>query len=273
MDWNNDGKKDLLVGDSTPGRTHLFINEGTDAAPVLGPETIIVFNGVEEYRSGRAAPYVVDWDEDGRKDLIIGQKDGRILLLINGNTDDDPVFPGIEYVLAGFEQLDVGLRSNPKMPDWDNDGKKDILTGEYLGFIYFYPNIGTHSDPDFGPREQLKAGGEIVDVGDASRIDIVDWNNDGLPDILSGCKEGTVFYFEQEFIFSFESITPQPGTGTKLVWRSRLGDSYTVYSSDDLASWTPISGSIPSQGVTTEWTDTSPPSATCRFYKVALNGS
>ena len=248
------------MGDSW-GYVYLYINGGTDANPVLGYETII------EMVQQRAAPYVVDWNEDGRKDLLVGEKWGAIRLLVNNNTDEDPVFP-IEdiYVMAGAEPLVVGQRPNPKMPDWDNDGKKDIVTGEYEGVIYFYPNIGLHDDPDFGPREQLQAGGKVLDVGDASRIDIVDWNNDGLLDILCGCQEGTVYYFEQRFI---TSMTYEPGIGTRLEWHSFPGDVYTVYYSDDMQNWTQGAQMTASQE-TMEWLDAGSLGVSQRFYKVGV---
>lgn len=34
-DWNGDGRKDLLVGQFGGGKIRLYLNEGTDAAPVL----------------------------------------------------------------------------------------------------------------------------------------------------------------------------------------------------------------------------------------------
>jgi hypothetical protein len=34
-DWNSDGKKDLLVGQFEDGKVRLYLNSGTDAAPVL----------------------------------------------------------------------------------------------------------------------------------------------------------------------------------------------------------------------------------------------
>lgn len=33
LDWNHDGKKDLLVGTFEEGKVMLFLNQGTDAAP------------------------------------------------------------------------------------------------------------------------------------------------------------------------------------------------------------------------------------------------
>jgi hypothetical protein len=36
VDWNGDGKKDLVVGQFGGGEIRLFRNEGTDASPKLG---------------------------------------------------------------------------------------------------------------------------------------------------------------------------------------------------------------------------------------------
>jgi hypothetical protein len=35
VDWNEDGRKDLLVGCYTNGNVYLFINSGTNTAPVF----------------------------------------------------------------------------------------------------------------------------------------------------------------------------------------------------------------------------------------------
>ena len=40
-DWNNDGKKDLVVGEFSQGAITLYLNTGTDAAPVLDKGTIL----------------------------------------------------------------------------------------------------------------------------------------------------------------------------------------------------------------------------------------
>ena len=44
FDWNNDGAKDLLVGEFTGGYVNLFLNQGTDLNPV--------FNGYSKVESG-----------------------------------------------------------------------------------------------------------------------------------------------------------------------------------------------------------------------------
>ncbi len=44
-DWNGDGKKDLLVGLSAGGRIVLFLNQGTDNAPVFKNFTYLQAGG------------------------------------------------------------------------------------------------------------------------------------------------------------------------------------------------------------------------------------
>jgi len=44
-DWNADGKKDLIVGRFSGGEIRLYINKGTDAAPVLGEAIVMTTAG------------------------------------------------------------------------------------------------------------------------------------------------------------------------------------------------------------------------------------
>lgn len=45
IDWNNDNKKDLVVGDGT-GYVWLFLNQGTDLDPLFNGGSMIESNGV-----------------------------------------------------------------------------------------------------------------------------------------------------------------------------------------------------------------------------------
>ncbi len=271
VDWNGDDKKDLLVGDAV-GYVHLFLNEGTDADPVLGAGSYVQVGGSNYKADARAVPCVNDWDEDAKKDLLVGRGDGEISLLINTNTDADPVFSVDDRVYADFQPLDGGFRVSPRIFDWNGDGYKDIIAGEGYGRILFYENIKTNDDPDFDDEKvYLDAGGSQINLeGSRTRPDLVDWHNDGLPDILCGTRYGYVYYFEQEFIFEFESISYDSSTGTTLVWRSRTGDTYTVYYSTNMVDWYVLDGSVPSDGYTTEWTDSGSIGETKRLYRIGL---
>ncbi len=44
-DWNNDGKKDLIVGQFGNGAIRLYLNKGTNAAPVFGESSFLQAGG------------------------------------------------------------------------------------------------------------------------------------------------------------------------------------------------------------------------------------
>ena len=77
-DWNGDGKKDLLVGDGE-GYIHLYLNLADGAPQFLKAEKVQV-NGQELMVEGSAVPFLIDWDDDGKKELLIGSSDGSIYL-------------------------------------------------------------------------------------------------------------------------------------------------------------------------------------------------
>ena len=55
---------------------------------------------------GHLVPCVTDWNEDGRKDLVVGQfSGGRIRLYLNYGTDSEPVFNRFSYLQAGGAEI------------------------------------------------------------------------------------------------------------------------------------------------------------------------
>lgn len=46
VDWNNDGRKDLVVGQFEEGHVYLFLNQGTDLFPIFSGGSQITSNGV-----------------------------------------------------------------------------------------------------------------------------------------------------------------------------------------------------------------------------------
>jgi hypothetical protein len=79
-DWDGDGKADLLVG-SGDGAVWLFRNEGTAAAPAFAKGTTLLTtsdlgavpaDGAPARPGRRTKVCVVDWNQDGRVDLLVG---------------------------------------------------------------------------------------------------------------------------------------------------------------------------------------------------------
>jgi len=64
-----------------------------------------------DVRVGHLVPCSVDWNNDGKKDLVIGQfSEGSIRLYLNTGTDTEPVFKDFALLEAGGKpiKLDAG---------------------------------------------------------------------------------------------------------------------------------------------------------------------
>lgn len=201
MDWNNDGLQDIVVGDG-PGYVHLYLNKGTAHMPDLDSGSNIEAGGVPINVGGRAAPAVDDWNGDGKKDLLVGNFDGNIKIFLNEGTDTAPVFnSSYNLMFSNGREVNIGTRIAPRIFDWDRDGMKDILAGEFEGNIYFLRNMGTNNNPVFDSSEKLllTTGEPLLYSGKGrghrARLTVTDWNNDGLHDILAGGTDGKVIFF------------------------------------------------------------------------------
>jgi len=200
VDWDEDGRKDLILGERD-GHVRIYLNTNTDAAPVFGGYTYVQMGGSDLDVGYTSSPYICDWDNDGDKDLLCGEDTGTVWLLVNTGTNASPLFPTYTVIQSDESNLDVGTRACPVVNDWNNDGKKDLLVGETYGNIHFFANTGTDPAPLFGSSDLLEAGGATIDVGYYSRLDVVDWDEDGTKDLLSGYYDyyatprAGVFYF------------------------------------------------------------------------------
>jgi hypothetical protein len=77
----------------------------------------------------------------------------------------EPVLKGAQQIMASSIPLDVGSYSVPNAYDWNNDGKKDLLVGQFLnGKVRLYLNSGTDASPIFTTFTFLQAGGADISV-------------------------------------------------------------------------------------------------------------
>ncbi|HMH22522.1 MAG TPA: VCBS repeat-containing protein [Puia sp.] len=216
VDWNNDGKPDLIAGD-TDGYIWYFQNTTNQKFPVFAGGKKLYSNGKPvrvygEWNEGRAAGYarpeICDWNNDGRKDLLVADGRGWLFLYLNQGTDKDPVLGPGARVYANGKPIDGTARGSVVVCDWDNDGKKDIIFGmigdkefsEYydwphlnsdpskdMGFL-FYKNIGTDAKPVLGFPKWIRAGpdtGKIISYSRPNLGDFVDWDGDGKKDLIA----------------------------------------------------------------------------------------
>jgi hypothetical protein len=140
-DWNNDGRKDLVLADD---KGYYFSqNIGTDSAPDLLWPKPILFGGKKAGYSRPNLGSFVDWDGDGKKDLIGCKFENSIRFYRNigsAAAGTEPQFAAPNQELAALNEGLVLLNADsPQMisgadaVDFDGDGTIDILTGQGHG--------------------------------------------------------------------------------------------------------------------------------------------
>ena len=204
-DWNNDGRKDLIASDGA-GTVTIYLNEGTDAKPVLGAGQKVKAQKeqgkLEQIDRGtRSHMMVCDWNNDGKKDIIFSDQDNPgFYFFKNINTDANPSFAAAKNLgLTPYMRPNLG-----SFVDWDGDGKKDLIACEFEHSIRFYKNIGTGragEEPKFSNPEGIKIV-KPYSIMMISGADAIDWNKDGDIDIITGLGHGGsgIRFYERDYI-------------------------------------------------------------------------
>jgi hypothetical protein len=230
LDWNNDNNIDLIVGDED-GRVVFIENTGTvkDNMPIFMSPVYIQQKSQNLKFGALVTPFSVDWDDDGDEDLICGNSAGYIGFIENLDGGEIPDFKEPVYLKADGEVIRImagksGSIQGPAerkwgyttltIADWDGDGLKDIVLNSIFGKVEWYKNIGTKGTPKL-----TKMGGVKVDWGknpvpkpiwnwwNPGKDELatqwrttpyaIDWNKDGLMDLVMLDHEGYLAFFER----------------------------------------------------------------------------
>jgi hypothetical protein len=181
---------------------HIHLNVGTAEAPLfdtgarvqVGPPGDKFDLAVGE----RATPCLVDWNEDGLDDLLVGALDGKLRLYYNEGGGLPPDLRHTLFVADAVGDLVVPYGySSPAMADFDGDGAKDLIVGNAEGELYYYRNTGTHAAPAFVTGWRCESESQPLDLGyqARSRPFVCDWDEDGRPDLLVGSNLSKVHLF------------------------------------------------------------------------------
>lgn len=224
VDWNNDGLKDLIVGEgggTTPGKVRIYLNVGIESDPCFVDYFYAQADGKELTCAPVGCmgcfPRVVYWDEDARKDLMVGQADGTVKIFLNVADENEPAFDAGTLVKVGNNDslaLNVGGRATPSLVHWNDDGMLDLVVGGLDGLIHVFYNCGCDgwipphfyfSAPD-GLYVQAN-GRDLAVPSGRSSPEFVDLDGDGRKDLLTGGTDGTILFYRNTGTASLPEFT------------------------------------------------------------------
>ena len=86
--------------------------------------------------SGRRKLSIVDWDLDGKLDLLVNSENVNFLRNISSEVDK-VIFKDMGMV---SEHILAGHTTSPTIVDWDKNGIPDLLIGAEDGYFYYLKN-------------------------------------------------------------------------------------------------------------------------------------
>ena len=215
LDVNNDDIRDLIVSPNTENNSEnfesimMFLNAGEDNSPLFQyTQNDFLQNNTLDFGSG-AYPAIIDYNNDGLKDLIIGNygyfsnsnPSSQIALLINIGSETEPNFEVVDRDFSGLGTIPLDTILNqsvkgifPTVADLDNDGDIDLIIGDSNGKLHFFKNIA-ESDQEI-EFELQNVNFFNIDIGQHATPFLFDMNGDNLFDLIIGQLDGTISYAE-----------------------------------------------------------------------------
>lgn len=226
VDWDRDGKIDVLVGVSdwreygwddafntrgewTRGDVHGFVyfhrNRGTNGKPSYAAPVKIEAAGRPIDLRGSPAPNPVDWIGDGRLSVIGGDFVDSITLFRDRGRGLEA---GVKLT-AGGSPIRVDLCMNqPRVVSWHADGRPSLLVGEEGGWVSLIENTAPRgSEPIFAAPQYLEQIDPFLKSVSLPRPVAVDWNGDAKLDLIVGNSSGYLHFFENTGVKTAPAFT------------------------------------------------------------------
>ncbi len=238
----------LIAGLLVLATNSISADDATDAADsVFEPPVCLTADGeiIETGKAwGHSSPCVADLEGDGLDDLIVGDFSGKFHVYRNVGSATQPKYKEDGLLQAGGVDAEVRIYCcigcQARMGDLDGDGILDMISNSYdPGHCYLFRGLPDHK---FAAREELldKAGVPVRSAPHQEKeyesfgsfYELVDWDNDGLWDIIAGSEDGSVTFFRNVG----EITSPVFASGQVLVPRHECnGYNMAIWSDPEIA--------------------------------------
>lgn len=148
VDWNGDQLCDLVMLDHEGYLCLYERRKQDDRVVLLPPRRMFIgsdgkplqLNPGVAGKSGRRKLAAVDWDQDGRLDLLINSTSVSLLRNVSTEQDDEQGLVRLVETEPLSEQRLAGHTTCPAAVDFNQDGVPDAVIGGEDGFLYYLRN-------------------------------------------------------------------------------------------------------------------------------------
>jgi hypothetical protein len=198
-DINNDGKLEMLIGNED-GNLFLFTEQSQqNGLPVFELDD-------EDFQqiavSGFSAPQLIDLNNDGLIDLVLGQSNGKLSFFENNGTVSNPLFIKVTDELGAVNVTDPMLSyTGQSIPHFfrDADNNLRLFVGSESGRIFYFKDIDNNLDGGFTLAEE-----RLLLINEGIRtVPALGWlSGNDFPDMIIGNYGGGLSYYR--------GTTPKP---------------------------------------------------------------
>ncbi|MCB9246213.1 MAG: T9SS type A sorting domain-containing protein [Flavobacteriales bacterium] len=214
----------------------------------------------EKKHAGGSSMLLIDGDDDGDKDLILGNAGfTNLIYLENGKSDLGRVMDSMIAFDPRFPSYNIParVRSFPAAfyLDVDRDGKRDLLVApnltdkfsgriEEFNNIRFYKNTGTEPLPYFEQEDSSWLNDQFIDHGNHTAPLLYDIDKDGDMDMILATNQGHHLTMDRhDALYLYENI----GTRNKPVFQL-VSKDFLGLNKDSITGMYPTIGDLNNDG-------------------------